>query len=247
MRCNDYNEQLSAYLDGALSEEEAHALTTHLETCENCKETLAALQVIQKELQSIDGIQVPASFHDHMMAKVREESSQVPNETPKAKQIAFKKIRHLWPVAAAAVLVLVINQNTPKQTMPLHETQGNSSYMAIEEAPTPVQAEENIGVMEMKKMPATLSATPTMDRGASEVVWSIQVEDTELFGDEMMEWLEVQGCNVEYLEADMTYGVNFPNEETKAAFLTWATETHNVTVSGEVGTPQLSIKIIMMK
>ncbi len=48
MSCEDYREQLMAYLDGELGETERLEFTAHLETCEACREELEKLETLKE-------------------------------------------------------------------------------------------------------------------------------------------------------------------------------------------------------
>lgn len=96
MNCEKALELMSAELDGALAEEEAAALQTHLEACPACRETYRQLHELDLLLQ--DGeLEPPAALRETVMRQIRGEEKT--------------KKRRAWipaaAIAAAAALVLL--------------------------------------------------------------------------------------------------------------------------------------------
>ena len=96
MNCEKALELMSAELDGALTEEEAAALQTHLEACPACRETYRQLHELDLLLQ--DGeLEPPAALRETVMRQIRGEGKT--------------KKRRAWipaaAIAAAAALVLL--------------------------------------------------------------------------------------------------------------------------------------------
>ena len=95
--CEDYEELISARLDGALTDEERAALDAHLAGCPRCRRTAEELAQVDAALRSLAGA-APVD----LTARVRERidaEKVVPLRRPR---------RALWGVACAAVLALVL-------------------------------------------------------------------------------------------------------------------------------------------
>ena len=109
--CNEWAEQLSAYLDGALSPAEIPALETHLRECEACRATLELYRCdAQDAAAALQTRQASASFAAQVMAQVRGESQQQGSRyvemTPAAPKRKWRSLRLLeW--GALAVLPLI--------------------------------------------------------------------------------------------------------------------------------------------
>ena len=96
MNCEKALELMSAELDGALTEEEAAALQTHLEACPACRETYRQLHELDLLLQDGEP-EPPAALRETVMRQIRGEEKT--------------KKRRAWipaaAIAAAAALVLL--------------------------------------------------------------------------------------------------------------------------------------------
>ena len=52
--CDEVGEMLSGYVDGELTQASQQRVRVHVETCENCKETLADLTAIREKVQALN-------------------------------------------------------------------------------------------------------------------------------------------------------------------------------------------------
>lgn len=95
--CEDYEELISARLDGALTDEERAALDAHLAGCPRCRRTAAELARVDAALRSLDGA-APVDLTARVRERIGEERA-VPLRRPR---------RALWGVACAAALALVL-------------------------------------------------------------------------------------------------------------------------------------------
>lgn len=53
MSCKQWSEQLSAWIDGMLSDSERKSLEAHLQSCEVCRQTAKELQELKRKLRAI--------------------------------------------------------------------------------------------------------------------------------------------------------------------------------------------------
>ncbi len=70
MRCNEIQDQLSAYFEGELEPAERRAIEFHLEECARCRQELALLQRTVSTLQSLEEIETPPGLTAAIRAAV---------------------------------------------------------------------------------------------------------------------------------------------------------------------------------
>lgn len=97
-RCSDYNELLSAYLDGELSAAERTDLLQHLATCAECRETLNAYRAIGTSLRGLPPLIVP----DALTSSIYELTVDAP-----PRRLSLFSSRIGYPAAAAAAVLLI--------------------------------------------------------------------------------------------------------------------------------------------
>lgn len=104
--CEYYQDQCAAYLDGELNAADQAELDTHLATCPECAEYLAALRDIGHML-AVDDSEIPSSLHEDIMGVVLADAQSRTRAAQK---------RHYMPVftmiSAAAVVVLLVMTGT---------------------------------------------------------------------------------------------------------------------------------------
>jgi anti-sigma factor (TIGR02949 family) len=73
MQCDMDSQRLSAYLDGEVSDSEAHAIRAHLDRCVACQDELAQLQQLTHRIQeSIRTTTVPEDLQEHILLAITE-------------------------------------------------------------------------------------------------------------------------------------------------------------------------------
>ena len=93
--CKEYAQTISEYLDGALGENERAQLLEHLENCEGCRAYLAELAAMHDALAETGEVELPAGFHESVMAKVHAKA--------RAKKLSVWK-RYAAVAACAAIV-----------------------------------------------------------------------------------------------------------------------------------------------
>jgi anti-sigma factor RsiW len=73
LRCKDFEEVLSDYLDGELPPEHKQRLERHLLLCPACSETLRGMHQVRLALQGLGASETPAGFQLRLMACLHEE------------------------------------------------------------------------------------------------------------------------------------------------------------------------------
>ncbi len=96
MNCRQIQDQLSAYIDGELSDDQASRVAAHLETCADCHRLHREIAAVVAELHSLPEAPAPASVAANVMAEVRRTGA-----APSGNVIRLNRL----VAAAAAVLV----------------------------------------------------------------------------------------------------------------------------------------------
>jgi anti-sigma factor RsiW len=116
MACEEYREELSAWVDGELSPEERARLAAHVDTCGACREALREFEETSHLVRSLDIAIAPARITDAAMHLVRGEARN-PGAPWKLRirQVLFEPF---WPkvgfeamgLAAAVILAVFIGR-----------------------------------------------------------------------------------------------------------------------------------------
>lgn len=135
MNCKSVEENLSAYLDNVLSQEEMMEIKSHLDSCTICREEYDALEKTVFMLSSLDEVIPPASFRRELRKKLEKEIEKRPSSwralIPKLPfNIRNLRRSQLLPVAAALVLMVVLipplldstRMDSAKSSMPMEQS-----------------------------------------------------------------------------------------------------------------------------
>ncbi len=104
MTCHDAREQLSAFLDDALSGPERAALEAHLATCADCGRELEQLQETVTLLGRLGPAHAPAGFVDRVVTEAYR-----PSWPRRLVDALFRPLRVKLPLEAAAVVLVGIS------------------------------------------------------------------------------------------------------------------------------------------
>lgn len=105
--CIEYQERISALLDGALPEQERQTLLAHLAECPACQAYWDDQLAIQAALNTLEA-EAPAGFADAVMARVGRTAQIKPtNEKPTKKVISLPRWQRWAAAAACCALVLL--------------------------------------------------------------------------------------------------------------------------------------------
>ena len=74
MECAEIEKFLSEYIDGILDRETRDLVEEHLRSCEACREKLASLEAVVKELGSPEQVEAPADFLDRVHERIGQPS-----------------------------------------------------------------------------------------------------------------------------------------------------------------------------
>lgn len=90
--CARIGDQLSAYLDGELSADEAAEVEAHLALCPDCARLCTALRGLRADIAAAR-LEPPAALHDRIMARVRRENR-------------VRRLRRITAIASAGVAAM---------------------------------------------------------------------------------------------------------------------------------------------
>lgn len=102
--CQDWELDISAYLDGALSGEEQSALLSHLGGCPICQQYLDDQLAIREALRALESLPAPAGLAERVMEQVREST---PRETARKAAVRFPRWQR-WAALAACCAVAAL-------------------------------------------------------------------------------------------------------------------------------------------
>ena len=108
MDCDKHLERLSAWLDGALTQEEERELREHLARCPSCREVQEQLSALRDGFGELEETEPPEGFAQGVMERIREEAR--PKVIPLFKRPQFRALAGL-----AACLVLAVGLYSAKQ------------------------------------------------------------------------------------------------------------------------------------
>lgn len=110
-RCKKVADNLVAYSDGELSPKDARVVREHLEGCPGCREVLARLQAVEREMRLLPGVSPSAGFDRAFRMKLQDERVRRENASV-GLRVALERF-HEWfgprqVVAAAAGLAMLV-------------------------------------------------------------------------------------------------------------------------------------------
>lgn len=185
MKCEDYQEMISPYLDDALSSDEKQQLEEHLKHCLSCRETLETMRMITNELSQIEELEVPAKFHDELHARLIKDKKKP--KTP------YKWMTYLSGVAAALMIGFVMVEST------------NSGSKINDIAPATYQAEEPDGGVAPLAMPSEAPMSNARSRIITEETWTVQCDDVEVADTFLAAYSEENDLNITKWQEDKLY------------------------------------------
>jgi len=100
--CNSYQEQISAFIDGLLTENERLELMEHMAACPTCQACFDDQIALHDALTQLEA-EAPAGLADQVMARVRETAQ----DKPEKKVISFPVWRR-WATTAACCAIAVL-------------------------------------------------------------------------------------------------------------------------------------------
>lgn len=189
MKCIEYNELISAYVDEMLSPQEEEQLIMHLKTCQSCQEELESLKQLQKMCHQIEEVSLPDTFHEQLMQRLKCEK----------KTKLFIKWR--WQYGGALVATMLVgilfwNQldfvTSKNETATGYTTQNQVAEARVQDETSPI-AYEN----QLDSRASLVQETDTWN------IWKVQVEQPDTFIDNLKTYLEQEHIVYEMIESDI--------------------------------------------
>lgn len=110
MKCEQYLEQLSPYVDNQLSSSEKGQLEAHLATCKKCAQELEALKKMINLCDQIEEPELPENFHQSLMERIARE------KTTEIKKVKFQMKNWMYwgsGLVASVIMGMVWLLNEP--------------------------------------------------------------------------------------------------------------------------------------
>ena len=195
MKCEDINKLASAYIDGELSKDESKALETHIDTCGECRETLMLFEQMQTNIDTLDDIVLPETFHHTLMKRIQEENKINQQENKLHKEISrsneqVKTIKVTEPIDQSPQVMIAKNKKIAYRWIGYVATLAALFIGAI----VMVTPQNGVGHQE-----ETLPMASSNMRGQSQQ--SMEIAESEDVLDESMNWdVEVYIEDVEAFE-----------------------------------------------
>lgn len=225
MKCIEYRELISAYVDEMLNPQEEEQLITHLKTCQACREEVEILKEMRQMCQQMEEVSLPEGFHEDLMKQLKREE-QVKSPIIK---FAFR-----WQYGGALVATMLVGILFFSQLGTFSSRSKQVEENATTEA-APYAMQSNVAEASLEDAGAAAASDVMPKNRAIEmqeemepVVWQVQVENQDSFLEALKAYLD---------EEQMTYentkeGITITQLEDSKALITWV-QSHSITFSGE--------------
>ena len=110
MKCEKYQEKLSLYIDGELSEREMEEIEKHIASCQDCREEVRSLSNLIKEMKGMQIQPLPRGFKEALHERLQQE--QKINQKDRKENVKFlepflKYRKQILTTVAASVALLI--------------------------------------------------------------------------------------------------------------------------------------------
>src|SRR4030042_6381940 len=104
MKCNDFQQKLSDYIEGIISSEEQALIEAHLKSCSTCNESLANMKRTMSYARDLDNIEPPAWLREKVMSRIKTETEPKKGFLQKL----FYPLHIKLPIEAVAVVFIAV-------------------------------------------------------------------------------------------------------------------------------------------
>lgn len=225
MKCIEYRELISAYVDEMLDPQQEEKLMIHLEKCQSCREEVEMFKAMRQMCEHIEEVSLPEGFHEDLMKQLKREE-QVKSPIIKS---TFK-----WKYSGALVATMLVGILFLSQL-------GTFSFRSkqVEENATtevaPYTMQDKVAKASLEDTGAAVASGIMPKNRAIEsqeeielVVWQVHVEYQESFLEALKAYLDANEMTYE----DAERGITITDVEDSKALFTWV-EAHSRTFSGE--------------
>ena len=129
--CEAVIAELSAYIDGELSENEVKHIEEHLEKCEKCRRLMSELSSLSEDI-GIASVPYPADLHSRIMDSLDDEMKK---GREKSRAVRFGKLmkKHgMWLGAGVAAVICLVLVGSPLFRGSLEFAANDAKDMAVE-------------------------------------------------------------------------------------------------------------------
>ena len=214
MKCIEYSELISAYVDEMLSPQEEKQLIMHLKTCQSCQEELESLKQLQKMCHQIEEVSLPDTFHEQLMQRLKSEKKTKP------------LIKWRWQYGGALVatmLVGILFWNQLDFTIPKNGTA--TGYTTQDQVAEARIQEETSSIGYESHLDSRASLTQQTDNCS---IWKVQVEQPDIFIDELKIYLEKEHIIYEVIES----GIRITQLQEDQQLIEWL-KNHSIFFEGQ--------------
>jgi len=177
MKCYECTSKLSDYIDNKLTEQEQNDVERHLKDCPSCSEALVHLQYMLENISALKEVDMPASLHKDIMAKIYKEIKQ------EKKVIPFKTwMKSIASIAAAMLIVVVLidaSHNGGKGSAPLDRSKADMKGVARSEVMESAILSDDIEANKVQEAEAPMLKRAAEDSATSESVKDSKVQASE--------------------------------------------------------------------
>jgi anti-sigma factor RsiW len=107
MSCEQFEEQVSAYIDHELCDEEAGALFSHLGGCSSCRKVMISALDLRSGLRDQAPLLAPRELDDKVLSMAKSRQRWMPDRSAATMTMWQRRISMRVPVLAAAMFILL--------------------------------------------------------------------------------------------------------------------------------------------
>lgn len=214
MKCIEYSELISAYVDQMLSPQEEEQLTKHLKVCQSCQEELNSLKQIKSMCNQIEEVSLPDMFHEQLMQRLKSE-----------KQVK-SLIKWRWQYGGAFVATMLVGILFWNQLQ---------FITSKNETATGYTAQDQIAEAKMQDETSPIAYENQLDSRASLVqqtdtwnIWKVQVEQPDTFIESLKTYLEQEHIVYEVIES----GIRLHQLQKNPKLMEWI-KAHSLSFEGQ--------------
>jgi len=108
MKCDEYQEQLSALIDNELGDGEVEGLFLHMSGCGVCRATLRSQLELRSGLKEDSPLLAPKELDEKVLSTVSRAEAQIDNRRLMSRPVWQRHVSMPWPLAAAIAGLFLI-------------------------------------------------------------------------------------------------------------------------------------------
>ena len=108
MKCDDYQEQLSALIDNELADREVEGLFLHMSGCVACRAALRSQMELRSGLKEDLPLLAPKELDEKVLSTVSSAKARIDGRRAMSQAIWQRHVSMPWPIAAAVAGLFLI-------------------------------------------------------------------------------------------------------------------------------------------